>query len=207
MAGVYRPRHPERTVLYRVLFHHFDRFLAEYEIRFEREYGFFRTIDREVVERYLDCSNPKCGFARIRCPDCGEEGLLGHLCRGALRSLTRYFEVVAGSTLTTGFITVIQTFGDQINLHPHLHFLVTEGGVDEAGGRGFCRQADSEVRSTILWAARAAVENAACRLYPPLSPSMSRTSPTKKRRGTSLDSIVFGLISASDTPPRVTIAS
>jgi len=37
MAGVYRPRHPERTVLYRVLFHHFDRFLAEYETRFERE--------------------------------------------------------------------------------------------------------------------------------------------------------------------------
>jgi hypothetical protein len=31
MAGVYRPRHPERTVLYRVLFHHFERFVAEYE--------------------------------------------------------------------------------------------------------------------------------------------------------------------------------
>jgi hypothetical protein len=60
MAGVYRPRHPERTVLYRVLFHHFDRFLIEYESRFEREYGFF------------------------------------------------WF-------------------------HPHLHFLVTEGGVDAAG--------------------------------------------------------------------------
>jgi len=28
MAGVYRSRHPERTVLYRVMFHHFDRFLA-----------------------------------------------------------------------------------------------------------------------------------------------------------------------------------
>ena len=42
MAGIYRPRHPERTVLYRVLFHHFDRFLAEYESRFEKEYGFFR---------------------------------------------------------------------------------------------------------------------------------------------------------------------
>ena len=39
MAGVYRPRHPERTVLYRVLFHYFERFLAEYESRFEREYG------------------------------------------------------------------------------------------------------------------------------------------------------------------------
>ena len=60
MAGVYRPRHPERTVLYRVLVHHFDRFLIEYESRFEWEYGFFR-------------------------------------------------------------------------FHPHLHFLVTEGGVDAAG--------------------------------------------------------------------------
>jgi len=52
MAGVYRPRHPERTVLYRVLFHHFDRFLTEYESRFEREYGFFRPVVKEVVEKY-----------------------------------------------------------------------------------------------------------------------------------------------------------
>ena len=49
-AGVYRPRHPERTVLYRVLFHHFDRFLAEYESRFEKEYGFLRSIIKEVAE-------------------------------------------------------------------------------------------------------------------------------------------------------------
>ena len=58
MAGVYRPRHPERTVLYRVLFHYFERFLAEYERRFEKEYGYFRPIVKEVVERYLDCGNP-----------------------------------------------------------------------------------------------------------------------------------------------------
>ena len=50
MAGVYRARHPERTVLYRVLFRHFDRFLAEYEGRFERDYGHFRPIVKEVVE-------------------------------------------------------------------------------------------------------------------------------------------------------------
>jgi hypothetical protein len=99
MAGVYRPRHPERTVLYRVLFHHFDRFLTEYESRFEREYG--------------------C--------------LLGDLCRCALRSLSCYFEAVTGSALTPGVIAAIQTFGDRINLYVHLHFLVTEDGVDEAG--------------------------------------------------------------------------
>jgi hypothetical protein len=31
MAGIYRQRHPERTVFYRVLFHYFDEFVAEYE--------------------------------------------------------------------------------------------------------------------------------------------------------------------------------
>jgi hypothetical protein len=40
---------------------------------------------------------------------------------------------VTGSALTPGVIAAIQTFGDRINLHMHLHFLVTEGGTDEAG--------------------------------------------------------------------------
>jgi ribosomal protein S27E len=110
MAGVYRPRHPERTVLYRVLFHYFDRFLAEYEGQFEKEYGFLRPIIKDVTvghhearravviswcrvwgKRLLrhcvprndvfDCGNPRCGFARIRCPDCGDEHLLMFSCR------------------------------------------------------------------------------------------------------------------------------
>jgi|GEM_PF-3407927 len=81
MAGVYRPRHPERTVLYRVMFHHFERFVAEYEARFERVYGFFRPIVKEVVEKYLDFGNPRCGFARIRCPRCRTEHLLTFSCK------------------------------------------------------------------------------------------------------------------------------
>jgi hypothetical protein len=190
MAGVYHPRHPERTVLYRVLFHYFDRFLIEYESRFEKQNGFLRPIIKEVVQRYLDCGNPRCGFARIRCPDCHTEHLLmfscrtrgfcpschakrleewgewvretllldvphrqvvftiprmlriffkynrrllGELCRSALRSLACYFAAVTGSELMPGVIAAIQTFGTRINFHPHLHFLVTEGGVDETG--------------------------------------------------------------------------
>jgi len=50
MAGIYRQRHPERTVFYRVLFHYFDEFVAEYENRFEREYGYLRPVIKEVVE-------------------------------------------------------------------------------------------------------------------------------------------------------------
>jgi len=49
MAGVYRPRHPERAVLYRVLFHYFDSFLEEYEGRSEKECGFLRPVVREVT--------------------------------------------------------------------------------------------------------------------------------------------------------------
>ncbi len=59
--------------------------------------------------------------------------LLGELCRSALRSLFRYFAAVTGSELMPGVIAAIQTFGDRINFHPHLHFLVTEGGVTKSG--------------------------------------------------------------------------
>jgi len=59
--------------------------------------------------------------------------LLGDLCRTAVRALLFYFQTMAGTALEPGIVAVIQTFGDRINFHPHLHFLVTEGGVDEAG--------------------------------------------------------------------------
>jgi hypothetical protein len=86
-----RRLHPERTVLYRVLFHYFERFLMEYERRFEREYGHFRPVVREVVERYLDCGNPRSGFARIRCPDCHGELLLTFSCKTRGFCLSRPF--------------------------------------------------------------------------------------------------------------------
>ena len=63
MAGVYRPQHPERTIFYQVLFHYFDRFLAEYGGSFESDYGLLCLIVSEVVECYLDCRKRRCGFA------------------------------------------------------------------------------------------------------------------------------------------------
>ena len=81
MPGIYRQRHQEHTVFYRVFFYYFERFLREYESRFEKEYGYLRPVIQEVVEKYLDCGNPMCGFARIRCPDCGEERLLMFSCK------------------------------------------------------------------------------------------------------------------------------
>jgi ribosomal protein S27E len=173
-----------------VLFHNFDRFLTAYESRFEMEYGHFRPVVKEVVERYLDCGNPRSGFARIRCPDCRREHLLtfscktrgfcpschakrreawgqwmretllldvphrqvvltipkalriffkyrrrllGELSRAAVKALSVYLEALTGETLVPGILVAVQTFGDRINFHPHLHLLVTEGGMDRAG--------------------------------------------------------------------------
>ena len=44
-------------MFYRVLFHYFEKFLSEYEYRFEREYGFLRPVVYEA--------NP------LICPQCG----------------------------------------------------------------------------------------------------------------------------------------
>jgi hypothetical protein len=87
------------------------------------------TLLLDVPHRQIVFTIPK----RLRVFFEFDRRLLGDLCRSALRSLSRYFEVVTGSALTPGVIAAIQTFGDRINLHLHLHFLVTEGGVDEAG--------------------------------------------------------------------------
>jgi len=62
-----------------------------------------------------------------------KRNLLGDLCRCAVNSLTVYFRAMAEEDITPGIISSIQTFGGRINLHPHLHFLVTEGGVDNGG--------------------------------------------------------------------------
>jgi hypothetical protein len=59
--------------------------------------------------------------------------LLGELCRAAVKTLTVYFEALGGETLIPGVIVAVQTFGDRIIFHPHLHLLVTEGGDDRAG--------------------------------------------------------------------------
>jgi len=59
--------------------------------------------------------------------------LLSGLCLCGKEALLKYFKAVTGRELTPGIIAVIQSFGSKINLHPHLHFLLTEGGEDKEG--------------------------------------------------------------------------
>ncbi len=59
--------------------------------------------------------------------------LLSGLCLCGKETILKYFKAATGRELTPGIIAVIQSFGSRINLHPHLHFLVSEGGSDREG--------------------------------------------------------------------------
>ena len=78
---VYRPRHPERTPIYRTLDSHFDEYTQVHEERFEERHGTLRPVVQKSVAQYLDCGRLTGGFARIRCPKCAEEHLLAFSCR------------------------------------------------------------------------------------------------------------------------------
>ena len=77
----YRARNPRATPLYRLFETHFDEVRGQWEERFERRYGFWRGFVDEQVGRYLDCGLFESGFARVRCPDCGEGYLLAFSCK------------------------------------------------------------------------------------------------------------------------------
>ena len=51
--------------------------------------------------------------------------LLGQLWRAAVEALLKYFQAATGAELRPGVVASIQTFGQMINLHPHIHCLVT----------------------------------------------------------------------------------
>ena len=80
-AAHYRARNPSATPLYRLFDAHYDEVRGQWEERYERRYGFWRSFVDEQVLRYLDCGLFENGFARIRCPDCAGEYLLAFSCK------------------------------------------------------------------------------------------------------------------------------
>ena len=61
--------------------------------------------------------------------------LLGPLCAAAWQAVRELMAVAAGEeeAFRPGRVAVVQTFGGQLNLHPHVHALVTRGGWTVSG--------------------------------------------------------------------------
>jgi hypothetical protein len=79
--GVYRPRRPRASPLYRLIEDHFEEFATVYDERFARRWGYWRPVVARVVEKYLACGILKHGFARVRCGSCRHEFLLAFSCK------------------------------------------------------------------------------------------------------------------------------
>ena len=58
----HRPRHPERTALYRVVHGHLDRYLGTCEERFEPRWGLLRSVVVRTAEAFLEYGRLRNGF-------------------------------------------------------------------------------------------------------------------------------------------------
>ena len=83
--GVYKPRRPQASPLFRLVQDHLHRLQTVYDERFARDYGPWRPVGGEVTDKFLACGILAHGFARIRCDACAHEYLLAFSCKG------RYF--------------------------------------------------------------------------------------------------------------------
>jgi len=115
--AVYRPRHPERTALYRLFERHFDDYVRTHEQRFERPSGPLRPVVPRTVEAYLDCGRLFGGFARLRCPQCKGEHLLAFSCQ------TRNFCPSRQAKRAALFAEKLE--GDILAPVPHRHVVFT----------------------------------------------------------------------------------
>ena len=68
--GVYQPRRPQASPLFRLVSDHRQRLQTVYDERFAREYGPWRPVVAQVADTFLACGVLDHGFARIRCDVC-----------------------------------------------------------------------------------------------------------------------------------------
>ena len=74
---VYRPRKPRASALYQCTVRHAPELRASD--------GFGRRVEESVIGRFLECGDPRRGFARIYCDQCRHGFILAFSCKA------RYF--------------------------------------------------------------------------------------------------------------------
>ena len=115
------PREPKASLLWQIFDKHYDNFERNYPEKFEKRYGFFRSVILEVVRAYLRCGDLKEGFARVRCPNCGHEFLLQLICYSYYTSSARLVSLVffnGGITTSRSKPTIFEFIGSIVCLTP-----------------------------------------------------------------------------------------
>jgi hypothetical protein len=78
---VYRTRDPEASPFFTLVRDYFDQFEQVYPERFQKQYGYWRPVIRDSIDKFVKCGDLKEGFARVRCPECGTEFFVAFSCR------------------------------------------------------------------------------------------------------------------------------
>ena len=80
IAGIYKPRNPQRSVLYRVVQQNLETWLASRREADPDGYPIPNYVESSFL-KYLQCGIWAYGFARCRCPSCGYEFLVSFSCK------------------------------------------------------------------------------------------------------------------------------
>jgi hypothetical protein len=128
---VYRPRRPRESPLYRLVEQHLEGLLRVWPARFVRQHGPLRPVVERVLREFLKCGLLEHGFARLWCSECRRSVLVAFSCRG--HSFCPSCEKKK-----------------QLQWHPHLHLLTTDGGVSPDGSFRRVPQWDSTLLMSLF---------------------------------------------------------
>ena len=81
---IYKRRTPEKSTLYKIVYNHFQECENIYPDKYEQDFGYLRTIIPKTIYKYLDCGILEHGFARVRCPQCGNDFFVAFSCKTRL---------------------------------------------------------------------------------------------------------------------------
>ena len=76
----YKPRQPEKSVLYEIVRRHLETFLEQGYTHTENGNGYPAFVEK-TFRAFLACGCLQAGFTRLRCESCGDEFLVGLSCK------------------------------------------------------------------------------------------------------------------------------
>ena len=125
MSTSYRYVYNRIKIIKRIFQDHWEEFLDRYKDKIPED---MQASVIEAVSKMLRCGTKEMGYAIYMCTNCREhpEKIVFFTCKSRFcTSCGKAYNA------TSGIITVVHTFGRDLGFNPHVHVLMTEGGLDD----------------------------------------------------------------------------
>ena len=77
----YTQRNLGESQYYKCVEDHFEKLEGIWDDTYKKQYGFWRPYVTDIFYKFMNCGDPKLGFARVKCHDCNYEYLLSFSCK------------------------------------------------------------------------------------------------------------------------------